>query len=306
MIFEKIMNITVSKDGERLDIFLARECQISRSRAASLIKEGRVSVDSKTTKPHHKVKADEIIEIVLPCSEIRPESIALHIVYEDKDLIVIDKPPGLVCHPTSKIRSGTLVNGLLSHTNLADIGSPDRPGIVHRLDKDTSGLLVCAKTDEAYLGLSSQMKKREIERRYKAVVWGVIDTDGEVKLPIGRPEKGGTSMKVGGRGMREAMTQYKVLERFSQTSFIEAKLFTGRTHQIRVHLSAIGHPVVGDKVYGKKRKAPIERQALHSFYLSFLHPKTSEQLTFESNLPEDIKNLLRSYKKISVTNILFF
>lgn len=306
MIFEKIMNITVSKDGERLDIFLARECQISRSRAASLIKEGRVSVDSKTTKPHHKVKADEIIEIVLPCSEIRPESIALHIVYEDKDLIVIDKPPGLVCHPTSKIRSGTLVNALLSHTNLADIGSPDRPGIVHRLDKDTSGLLVCAKTDEAYLGLSSQMKKREIERRYKAVVWGVIDTDGEVKLPIGRPEKGGTSMKVGGRGMREAMTQYKVLERFSQTSFIEAKLFTGRTHQIRVHLSAIGHPVVGDKVYGKKRKAPIERQALHSFYLSFLHPKTSEQLTFESNLPEDIKNLLRSYKKISVTNILFF
>ncbi|MBU1599077.1 RluA family pseudouridine synthase, partial [bacterium] len=249
------MTRRVEKDGARLDIFLGRECQISRSRAASLIKEGFVKIDSKITKPHHKVKRNEIIEIVLPCSDIRPEPISLNIAYEDKDLIVIDKPPRLVCHPTSKIRSGTLVNALLYHTNLADIGAPDRPGIVHRLDKDTSGLLVCAKTNEAYFGLSSQMKKREIERRYKAIVWGVIDTDGEVKLPIGRPEKGGTSMKVGGRGMREAMTQYKVIERFSQASFIEARLLTGRTHQIRVHLSAIGYPVVGDKVYGKRRKS---------------------------------------------------
>ncbi|MDI6751473.1 MAG: RluA family pseudouridine synthase [bacterium] len=286
------MNITVSDDGERLDIFLARECEISRSKASILIKDGFVRVNSRITKPHYKVKVGETIEVILPNLEIKPESIPLNIVYEDKDLIVIDKPAGLVCHPTSKIRQGTLVNGLLSHTNMANIGSPDRPGIVHRLDKDTSGLLVCAKTDEAYLGLSSQMKKRQIERRYKAVVWGILEKEGEISLPIGRPEKGGTSMKVGGRRMREAMTQYKVLERFSQASFIEAKLFTGRTHQIRVHLSAISHPVIGDKVYGKRRKAPIERQALHSFYLSFLHPITEKQLTFESNLPEDIRNLL--------------
>ncbi|MEK9149041.1 MAG: RluA family pseudouridine synthase [Candidatus Desantisbacteria bacterium] len=289
------MSIIVEKDGERLDIFLARRYGISRSRAANLIKEGLVRVNSRTVKPHHKAKADESIEVILPNLEIKPEKIPLNIVYEDKDLIVIDKPAGLVCHPTSKIRQGTLVNGLLSHTTMANIGSPDRPGIVHRLDKDTSGLLVCAKTDEAYLGLSSQMKKRQIERRYKAVVWGILEGEGEISLPIGRPEKGGTSMKVGGRGMREAMTQYRVLERFSQTSFIEAKLFTGRTHQIRVHLSAICHPVVGDKVYGKKRKAPIERQALHSFYLSFLHPITGEQLTFESNLPEDIRDLLEYF-----------
>jgi 23S rRNA pseudouridine1911/1915/1917 synthase len=295
------MIIAPSNDGERLDIFLANACKISRSKAANLIKNGFVKALS--CKPHHKVHAGERIEVFIPNEEILPESIPLDIVYEDEDIIVLNKPAGMVTHPTPKIKSGTLINGLLNHTHLANQGAPDRPGIVHRLDKDTSGLLVLAKQDEAYLELSSQMKKRQIERRYKAVVWGVPDTDGEVKLPIGRPQKGGTSMKVGGRLMREAETQYKVLERFNQASFIEARLLTGRTHQIRVHLSAIGHPVVGDKVYGKKRDSPIDRQALHSFYLSFLHPKTHEPLSFSSSLPGDMRDLLAYFASSRIVTL---
>jgi 23S rRNA pseudouridine1911/1915/1917 synthase len=293
--FMKQVEIRVREENIRLDVFVSKELGISRSEASYLIKNRDVLVDSKHSKPHHKVKCREKIEVILREDQIKPEPIPIKVVYEDGDVVVVEKPAGMVTHPTKRIRSGTLVNALLYHTELSKIGGKERPGIVHRLDKDTSGLIVVAKTERAHKGLVFQMKNRRIERRYKACVWGRIEEDsGEITIPIGRPRKGGVEMKVYGRKMRDAVTAYKVLERFEIATFLEVTLLTGRTHQIRVHLSAIGHPVIGDRRYGKKREAPIKRQALHAFSLSFLHPVSDKPLSFESPIPDDI-NLLLEY-----------
>ncbi|MEW6102637.1 MAG: RluA family pseudouridine synthase [bacterium] len=278
-------------EGERIDIFLSKRLNLSRSKVAFLIKEGLVKVDEKFIKPHHKIRIGEKIEVILPDETIKPENIPLDIVYEDADIIVVNKPAGMVTHPTAKIRKETLVNALLFHTSLPDTGNPDRPGIVHRLDKDTSGLIVIAKTKEAYKNLVKMIKERVVKRRYLALVSGNVALDkGEISIPIGRPKKGGVLMKPYGRKMREAKTFYKVLERRKDMSLLEVSLETGRTHQIRVHLANMKHPVLGDKAYGKK-SAIINRQALHSFSLSFPHPITNKSLEFKIEPPEDMKNV---------------
>ncbi|MEW6681127.1 MAG: RluA family pseudouridine synthase [bacterium] len=278
--------------GERIDLFLAKRLNLSRSYVVCLIKDGLIKIDGKSIKPHHKTKIGEEIEVNLPDKEIKPENIPLDIVYEDSEIIIVNKPAGQITHPTARIRKGTLVNALLFHTSLPDTGNPERPGIVHRLDKDTSGLLVVAKTKRAYESLIKMIKERAIKRKYLALVLGRVKEDyGEVCKPIGRPKRGGVLMKPYGRKMKEAKTSYRVLQRGKNASLLEVSLHTGRTHQIRVHLASIGYPVIGDKSYGKKTNL-INRQALHAFSLSFLHPITNEPLHFEVEPPSDIKEAM--------------
>jgi 23S rRNA pseudouridine1911/1915/1917 synthase len=207
----------------------------------------------------------------------------------------------MIVHPTNKIKSGTLINALLSYTNgrLAAIGAPLRPGVVHRLDKDTSGVIIIAKTDTAYWGLAKQFSNQTINRTYLVLVHGIIKEDkGKIEVPIGRPFKGGIGMRVKGRLPKEAITYYKVKERFnSGYSLLEVKLGTGRTHQIRVHLSYIGHQVVGDKRYGKRHYSDFPRQALHAFLLGFFHPITNKYMEFTSSLPEDINQFIKRIRQ---------
>lgn len=294
------MNILSDLEGERLDVFLAKRLNLSRSKIASLIKEGKVKIDGKITKPHHKTKKWEEISIVLEDETIKPEDIPLDIVYEDNEIIVVNKPPFQITHPTPKIREHTLVNALIFHCpSIASCGNPERPGIVHRLDKDTSGLMVVAKTEKSFQALSRMIKERIVKRKYLALVWKQVENNGgEITSPIGRPRKGGVLMKVYGRCPKEARTFYKVLQRFNNASLLEIELATGRTHQIRVHLASIGHPVIGDKVYGRYKgfKSPIKRQALHAFSLTFPHPITEEPLSFTLSLPADMKEAIKILK----------
>ncbi|MEW6006829.1 MAG: RluA family pseudouridine synthase [bacterium] len=284
-------------EGERIDLFLAKRLNLSRSKVAFLIKERKIKIDGRFIKPHYKTKTGERIEVTFPDETIKPENIPLDIVYDDSHIIVVNKPPFMITHATTRIRKGTLVNALLFHTSLPNIPSPERPGIVHRLDKDTSGLIVVAKTEAAYKSLVKMIKERIVKRKYLALVLGSVKEDyGEICIPIGRPKKGGVLMKPYGRKMREAKTFYKVLERRKDMSLLEVSLETGRTHQIRVHLASIGHPVIGDKSYGKN-SAPrtphsaFNRQALHAFSLSFPHPITNKPLSFVVEPPEDMHNL---------------
>lgn len=298
------MELIVIKEDEnqRLDVYLTKKLGLSRVRIQKLIKSNEVTLNNKRlVKPHHQIKSEDKIEVNLPEAEelnITPEDIPIEILYEDEDLIVINKPAGIIVHPTHKIKSGTLINALLFHTQgkLSSIGAPFRPGVVHRLDKDTSGVIVVAKTDQAYWSLVKQFSQHTIKRCYLALVHGIMKQDkGEINIPIGRPFKGGVGMKVKGRLSRQAITYFKVKERFnSEYSLLEVKLGTGRTHQIRVHLNYIGHQVVGDKRYGKKRDGLIKRQALHAFLLGFYHPKTSEYLEFTSPLQEDISQVIKN------------
>lgn len=296
------MELIVIKEDEnqRLDVYLTDKLGLSRVRIQNLIKSNEVTLNNKAgVKPHHKIKSDDRIVINLPLPEdfnITPEDIPLDVLYEDEDLIVINKPAGMIVHPTNKIKSGTLINALLAHTEgkLSAIGTPLRPGVVHRLDKDTSGVIVVAKSDKAYWGLSKQFSAHTINRSYLALVHGIIEQDkGEVNVPIGRPFKGGVGMKAKGRLPKEAISYFKVKKRFNLGySLLEVKLATGRTHQIRVHLSYIGHQVVGDKRYGKKKTPDMKRQALHAFLLGFYHPVTNKYLEFGSLLPEDISQFI--------------
>ncbi|HAW49405.1 TPA: RluA family pseudouridine synthase [bacterium] len=282
--------------GERLDIYLSKHLPYSRSKIENLIKGGLIKVDGLPIKPHHKTRIGEKIEVIFLDEGIRKEEIPLDIVYQDKNIIVVNKQAGFVVHPTPKIRRGTLINALLFITNLAKKGGPDRPGIVHRLDKDTSGLIVVAKEDKAYDRLIELIKERKVKRKYIALVWGIPKEDrGTIDIPIGRPKKGGVLMKVYGRNSKEATTSYKVLQKFTDISLLELELISGRTHQIRVHLANIGHPVVGDKSYSKKPLL-INRQALHAFSLEFPHPITKKHLFFKTEVPEDIKVLIDSFE----------
>ncbi|MEW6095185.1 MAG: RluA family pseudouridine synthase [bacterium] len=305
------MELNVIKDDEnqRLDVYLTNKLGLSRVRIQSLIKSNQVTLNNKIgIKPHHKIKSNDRIVINLPLPEdfnIIPEDVPLDVLYEDEDLIVINKPAGMIVHPTHKIKSGTLINALLSHTKgkLSAIGVPLRPGVVHRLDKDTSGVIVVAKSDHAYWSLARQFSAHTINRYYLALVHGVMEQEkGEVNIPIGRPFKGGVGMKAKGRLPKEAITYFKVKESFnSGYSLLEVKLATGRTHQIRVHLSYIGHQVVGDKRYGKKRDPHMKRQALHASLLGFYHPIMKKYMEFASPLPEDISQFI---KKINSTEDL--
>jgi len=300
------MELIVIKEDEnqRLDVYLTKKLGLSRVRIQNLIKANEVTLNDKIViKPHLRIKSEDRIEVNLPEPEdfnLTPENIPLEVLYEDEDLVVINKPAGMIVHPTHKIKSGTLINALLAHTNgkISSIGAPLRPGVVHRLDKDTSGVMVVAKTDQAYWSLVKQFSQHTIKRYYLALVHGLMKQDkGEINIPIGRPFKGGVGMKAKGRLPREAITYFQVKERFnSEYSLLEVKLGTGRTHQIRVHLSYIGHQVLGDMRYGKKRDTKMKRQALHAYLLGFYHPKTNKYLEFTLPLPEDIAQFINDKK----------
>lgn len=275
---------------ERLDTFVARAANISRSQAQTAIEKHAVFVNGAPQKSNYKLREGErvgvFIEAPAPCAA-QPEDIPLSIVYEDDDIAVIDKPRGMVVHPAPGNESGTLVNALLFRlSGLSGIGGELRPGIVHRLDKDTSGLMVVAKNDAAHANLSEQLKTRQCGREYWTLVWGCPKWDAKtVDAPIGRHRVDRKRMAVTESG-REAITDFTVLERFPQNALLEAKLHTGRTHQIRVHLASIGFPVAGDPVYGQKKPGFGKAQVLHARRLKLVHPSTAKQMEFESPLPD--------------------
>ncbi len=289
--------------GTRLDRFVTdRFPDLSRARAQGLIAAGHVRVNGASAKPAHRLRAGETVEVEvppLPPETLVPEPAALAIVHEDADVLVLDKPAGLVVHPGAGHARGTLAAALLAHApGIAGVGGPRRPGIVHRLDKDTSGLLAVAKTRAAYDSLVAQLARRAVTRTYRAIVHGRVGpVAGVVDAPIGRHPHDRVRMAVrpGGRGKR-AVTRYRVLERFAGFTLVEASLETGRTHQIRVHMASLGHPVAGDDVYGGRRRRPLPVPfaglALHAVELAFVHPVTGEHLKFASPLPPRMQRLL--------------
>jgi 23S rRNA pseudouridine1911/1915/1917 synthase len=307
--------------GARVDKLLATALpKLSRTRLKGLIEQGRVTTGGKTiADPSYRVKPGQTLTVEVPEAapgRPRPQAIELDVVYEDEHLIVVDKPAGLVVHPAPGNPDRTLVNALLAHcgTSLSGIGGVIRPGIVHRLDKDTSGLMVVAKTDAAHAGLAAQFAARAVTRAYKAVVWGVPrPLTGRISAAIGRSPRNRKKMAVVKRGGKPAVTDYRVLRRLDETaSLVECRLATGRTHQIRVHMAAKGHPVVGDRTYGRSpalrrrdRGAEIvdaitafDRQALHAYLIGFVHPETGERLEFASDLPRDINMLVDRLEKL--------
>jgi 23S rRNA pseudouridine1911/1915/1917 synthase len=285
---------------ERLDLILKSFLpNISREMIKTAILAGKVKVDGKvTSKPSAKIRDGVIIDFQIRLEEttLKPYEAPIDIVYEDESIVVIDKPPGLVVHPAPSVKEPTLVNILIGHTSLAGV-SKERPGIVHRLDRDTSGLMVVAKTVESYNVLVKEIMERIMKKEYIAVVHNKAKS-GTINVPIGRSPYDKTKMWVIPAG-RAAITHIKVLEVIGNYSVLKVNIETGRTHQIRVHLAYIGNPIVGDKVYGIKKEPPlISRQALHSSRLSFLHPITKEELTFEVDLPQDIKNLIETLRRL--------
>ncbi|MCZ8511254.1 RluA family pseudouridine synthase [Paenibacillus filicis] len=298
--------VAVAEDaGERIDKFIteAMEEEISRTQVQQWIKDGCVTVNGQSVKPNYKLNDSDRLELVIPEPEtldITPEPIPLNIVYEDSDVIVVNKPRGLVVHPAPGHYSGTLVNGLMYHCNdLSGINGVMRPGIVHRIDKDTSGLLMAAKNDLAHASLTEQLKAHSVNRKYIALVHGNVPHDnGTVDAPIGRDPKDRKLYTVTERNSKHAVTHFVVLERLGDYTLMELKLETGRTHQIRVHMKFIGHPLVGDPAYGltRERGITMKGQALHAAVLGFEHPRTGEILQFEAALPEDMTKLLEALK----------
>ncbi|KYD09962.1 RluA family pseudouridine synthase [Caldibacillus debilis] len=293
--------VIAGEAGMRIDKLLAGlDGEYSRSQIQDWITEGRVSVNGKVVKANYRVQEGDRIEWTVPEPEIldvRPEPMDLDIYYEDRDVIVVNKPRGMVVHPSPGHLNGTLVNGLLAHCrDLSGINGVLRPGIVHRIDKDTSGLLMAAKNDFSHEHLARQLENKTVLRKYKAIVHGVIPHDyGTIDAPIGRDPKDRQSMAVVDSG-KPAVTHFRVIERFDKYTLVECELETGRTHQIRVHMKYIGHPVAGDPKYGPKRTLPIDGQALHAGVLGFAHPRTGEFLTFEAPPPEDFERLLNGLR----------
>lgn len=292
-------NLEIYGDGEnRLDKLISENSELSRSAAAKLIERGLVTVNGKNADKKTVLKTGEIAVVEIPEPEVRdilPENIPLDIVYEDDDLLVVNKPKGMVVHPAAGHFSGTLVNALMFHCkdSLSGINGEIRPGIVHRIDKDTSGLLIVAKNDFAHIGLSEQIKAHSFTREYQTVVCGNIKQDGTVNAPIGRHKLDRKKMCVTAENSREAITHYSVLRNFAGYTHLAVRLETGRTHQIRVHLSYIGHPVAGDEVYGNGKPKWLAGQCLHAKKIGFVHPRTGEYLEFDSDLPEYFKKFLK-------------
>lgn len=299
---EKI-DFIAEKSGERLDVFLARKYpEMSRSHLQKLITAEEVLINGKSRKANYKLSEGELVSLCLPEPEvinISPENIPLDILYEDSDIIVINKPRGMVVHPAAGVTTGTLVNALLAHCDdLSGINGVIRPGIVHRLDKDTSGVMVAAKNDAAHINLSEQIKNKTAKRVYWAIVFGNIkESSGTINGDIGRNPNDRQKMAIVTANGKPATTKFKVLERFGQYTLIECRLLTGRTHQIRVHMTSIGHPLVGDPKYGRgKSPFKIQGQALHSLNLTLVHPKTGKEMIFEAPLPEDMKKILSAIR----------
>jgi 23S rRNA pseudouridine1911/1915/1917 synthase len=298
----RTLSVPVADAGARLDRWLAaRVPELSRARLQVLIDAGHVRVDGGIPKASRRLTGGERVSVEIPPAPpetLSPEPIALTIVYEDDDVLVVDKPAGMVVHPGAGHPTGTLAAAVLAHApGTAGVGGPRRPGIVHRLDKDTSGLLVLAKTGRAYDSLTAQLAARTVTRRYRAIVHGRLKAgEGVVEAPIGRHPRDRTRMAVVARGKR-AVTRYRVLERFSQFSDLDVRLETGRTHQIRVHMASLGHPVVGDPLYGARTGRALvgidlEGLALHAAELAFMHPVTESRLQFASPLPRRLERLL--------------
>jgi len=306
------MTVSPGVEAERLDRFLAARGGLpSRAFGQKLIRDGLVRVNGATVRASHPVADGDTIEFTIPPPEpslLEPEAIPLDVRYEDDDLVVVNKPPGMVVHPGAGNRTGTLVHALLALCGALEGGAPERPGIVHRLDKDTSGLLVAAKNRTAHLRLSRAIERREVERRYLAVVWGGPPDEGVIDAPVGRSRSDRTKMTVTASG-KEARTRFHIRERFLYASLVEVRLESGRTHQIRVHFAHRGNPVFGDPTYSGRTKAVrgiaperrrsaesalgrIERQALHAWRLTFRHPVSGGELTFEADPPPDFENLV--------------
>ena len=292
------------EEDERLDLYLSNELdEISRTYIQKLIKENLVKVNGVHKKSSYLVKEGDTIKVELPEPkklEIIPENIPLDIVYEDKDLAVINKPQGMVVHPAPGNYSSTLVNALLYHMDsLSSINGIIRPGIVHRLDKDTSGLLLIAKNDFIHRELSNQLKERYIHREYIAIVHGILHNDsGRIDAPIGRDPRNRKKMTVISKNSKEAITNYWVLDRFSKYTFAKVRLETGRTHQIRVHFSYINHPIVGDPLYSSgKNEFNLDKQLLHARKIGFVHPRTKEHMEFECDIPEPFKGIVDKLSK---------
>ena len=297
---EGLETVTAEEEaaGTRADVFLAAKLDVSRSNMQKLLEDGRVKRGEKIIKANYKVRAGEMFVVDIPEPEpieAVPENIPLDIIYEDDDVVVLNKARGMVVHPAPGNYTGTLVNALLYHcSNLSGINSAIRPGIVHRLDKDTSGIMIVAKNDAAHISLSQQIQSKTAVRTYLAVVRGNIKTDsGTIETQIARDKTDRKKMAVVKEGGRDAITDYEVLERFGKYTLVRCKLRTGRTHQIRVHMEYLGYPLVGDPKYSPmKTPFGIKGQALHSHTLEFTHPRTGKRMKFEAPLPEDMHKII--------------
>ncbi len=296
--------IFVEEDGtdDRIDKFLAEQCEeLSRSFLQKLLKSGEVSVNGQAVKASFRLSEGDLIVFEVPEAakpEILPEPIPLDILYEDEDVILINKPKGMVVHPAAGHYSGTLVNALMYHCrdSLSGINGVLRPGIVHRIDMDTTGVIIACKNDVSHRSIAEQLKEHSITRRYQAIVHGRLKTDeGTVDAPIGRNPQDRKKMSINERNGKPAVTHYHVLNRFRDYTHIECRLETGRTHQIRVHMASIGHPLLGDAVYGPARcPYRLEGQTLHAGVLGFVHPRSGEYMEFSAPLPEYFEKLLRT------------
>ena len=291
--------IKVKNDGIRLDAFVAENTEFSRTNAQRLIKENKIKINGNSAKESYKVKIGDLVEIEdeEPKEiELKAQDIPIDILYEDNDIIVVNKPKGMVVHPANGNPYGTLVNAVMAKCkdSLSGIGGEIRPGIVHRLDKDTSGAIIVAKNDKAHINLSEQIKNHEVEKTYIALVKGIVsENEATINMPISRSTKDRKKMAVNKDG-KNAITHFKVLERFDKYTLLEVKIETGRTHQIRVHLSYIGYPIVGDEVYSNgKNEWGIKGQCLHAKSLKFKHPITGKEMFIEAPMPEYFRNIIK-------------
>ena len=304
---ERILVIEATESAERIDALLARSVEgLTRSAAQRLLEQGAVTLAGSPVKKNRKTTPGERFQVILPEPEPPapvPEDIPLDVVYEDADLIVVNKPRGMVVHPAPGHSDGTLVNALLFHCGdtLSGVGGEKRPGIVHRIDKDTSGLLIAAKNDFAHLALSAQLSDHSLARTYEAVVIGNLREDsGTVSAPIGRHPTDRKRMAVTQKNSREAVTHWEVIARYSGYTHIRCRLETGRTHQIRVHMAHIGHPLLGDMVYGRKKpELGLEGQCLHARELTFVHPRTLQRVTVSTDLPDWFEAVLKKLNAIN-------
>ena len=301
MMETKILQATSEDAGLRLDSFLAARLEgISRSAAARLLEDGCVICGGRALSKSHRMDGREVLEVSLPAAaetEVAAQNIPLDVVYEDEDVIVVNKPTGLVVHPAPGHPDGTLVNALLHHCgdSLSGVGGEKRPGIVHRIDRDTSGLIIAAKNDAAHLGLAAQLADHTLARTYECLVVGNLrENSGTVDAPIGRHHADRKKMAVTAHNSRNAVTHWEVIARYSGVTHVRCRLETGRTHQIRVHMAHIGHPILGDTVYGAKKPVPgLTGQCLHAVGLRFLHPRTGEVVELQCGLPEEFTAYLK-------------
>ncbi|GAB6184359.1 RluA family pseudouridine synthase [Thermodesulfovibrio hydrogeniphilus] len=300
--------VSEEDQGKRVDLFVSEKLGITRVKAQQLIEENAITINNTLKPKSYKLKLNDKVEITTPIlssdnvsDQLVPQNLPLDIIYKDEYIVVMSKPAGMVVYPCAGHTDGTVMNALAYHVKkLATVGGPLRPGVVHRLDKETSGIMVIAIDDKAYYKIIEQFKKREVKKEYLTILYGIIQGKGKISLAIGRDEHDRKKMSVKSKRAKEAITEWEAVKNFKNYTLVKAKILTGRTHQIRVHFSSIGHPVLGDKTYGRKtyieigrKKIPVPRQMLHAHILEFTHPITGELLRFEASIPEDMKNILK-------------